>query len=380
MSINNLSSGWGGINQLNARPTFLREDGPSALMNAVERYTMQGSASAEADGSDSGTLFNGGEAKFDYRAMAQSLLARLDALRDRYESRQAQIEVEQSGGAASNASNVRDNGQSISHQGWWHGNNWYATSNAPTAQENAASAPPVTAPTQNAPPPPTSSSSGSGPTQLTVQTSNPTIPAVLGNALTSNAISLNDGATTIANTTITGGSGIVGDNATHVTSLNVSNVVIQSTNYGIYLGEADNVNLSNVNITCDPTGGDSYSVRGHIRNLVSSDSTFNSGIKAYRIYGLEGGSSTRDTYTGDRLMLGGGYSNEWGSAAAFHNFTFKDGSIDVNSVELYNDTNNVTFENMDFSGTGHISIQAGAHDITFRNCTNLPHTDRKSVV
>lgn len=194
----------------------------------------------------------------------------------------------------------------------------------------------------------------------------------MGSLTPSDPISLDDGATTIANTSITGATGIVGDNATHVTTLDVSNVIIHSTNYGIYLGQCDNLNLSHADITCDPNGGDSYSIRGNITHLVSADSTYRSGIKAFRIYGCEGGSSTRDTISGDRLMLGGGYADEWGPAGPFHNFTFTDDHIAVNSVEMYNDTNNVTFDNVDFAGTDHISIQAGAHDITFRNCRNLP--------
>ena len=393
MSINNLSNGCGGINQLNARPTFLRDDGAPALINTVERYNMQGSGS-DNGGSNNGLLFNGGDGKSNYRAIAQALLARLDALRERFSGVDGQADDGNANSKNGGGSNYRSNNCSGGGNGWWHGNNWYSTNNAPASSGSASgggtttptipttpTVPSSSQPTQTVPSGTSTSggtSTGTGTTAPVTQS--PTTPAqttqgapvVYGNSTANNSISLSDGATTISDRVIIGTSGIVGDNATHVTTLNVNNVTIRSTNYGIYLGECDNLNLSNVNITCDPSGGDSYSVRGTIHHLTSSDSTFNSGIKAFRIYGLEGGSSTRDTYSGDRLMLGGGYANEWGEAAAFHNFTFKDGSIDVNSVEMYNDTNNVVFENMDFAGTGHISIQAGAHDIVFKNCTNLP--------
>lgn len=161
--------------------------------------------------------------------------------------------------------------------------------------------------------------------------------------------------------------GIVGNNGVAVSSLDLNNVAIRSTNYGIYLGSAQNVTLRNVDITTDPNGGDSYAVRGSIRNFVSSDSTFRSGIKAFRIYGLEGGSSTRDTFIGGRLMLGGSAANVWDPHQPFRNFTFTDSRIDVDSVEIYRETSNVTFSGVDWSGTGHISIFSGAHDIVIQN-------------
>jgi len=185
-------------------------------------------------------------------------------------------------------------------------------------------------------------------------------------------VTLNDGPTTIQNKLINGLTGVMGENATSVTTLTMTNVTINSTNYGVYLGDCDAANFSDVDITCDPNGPDSYSVRGYIRNFVSSDSTYRSGIKAFRIYGLTSGSSTRDIYRGDRLMLGGGPANEWGTPLSFANFTFSDGEIRVNSVEMYNATHHVTFNHMDFATTGHISIQYSAHHITFNQCANVP--------
>lgn len=188
----------------------------------------------------------------------------------------------------------------------------------------------------------------------------------------SGPITLGNGPHSIGNLKITGLNGIKIENDKRVTTLDLSNLEIRVTNYGLYCGLAERVNARGVRIFCDPTGGDSYSVRGTILHFDSADSEYHSGIKAFRIYGLRGGQSVRDTFTGDRLMLGGGSANEWGTAQAFENFTFRDGSIDVNSCELYAATRNVRFERMDWSGTGHISIQFTARDIAFVNCIALP--------
>lgn len=387
MSINNLSNDRGGFPLLNTRPSFLRDDGAPTMIKTIERYDADTNQAA-GDGANarSSSLFGGGAEKIDYKSMAQAMLARLDALRDRVFG-----DGSDSAGADGATSMQRGGGGEsggVKH-GWWNNGKWYATSNAPTPTTPTAPPPPTstttptTTTTSNTSSTSTSSPTTNAPSTTTTTTTTSTTapppttpttptPTVISGLTQSGSISLNDGATTISDTYISGMTGIVGDNATNVTALTLNNVTIRSTNYGIYLGSADTVRLSNVDIQTDPNGGDSYSVRGNIRNFVSNDSTFRAGIKAFRLYGVESGSSLRDTYSGDRMMLGGGYANEWGTAAPFHNFTFKDGSIDVNSVELYNDTNNVTFENMDFSGTGHISIQAGAHDIVFKNCTNLP--------
>lgn len=188
----------------------------------------------------------------------------------------------------------------------------------------------------------------------------------------SGPISLGDGPHSIGNLLITGDRGIVAENDKHVTTLNLSNAEIRPVNYGLYLGQCDSAILRSVRIFCSPTGGDSYSVRGSIANFDSEDGEYHAGIKAFRLYRVFGGQSLRDTFTGDRMMLGGGSANEWGTALPFENFTFRDGSIDVNSIELYNATHHVTFDGVDFDGTGHISIQFGAHHIVFRNCQNLP--------
>lgn len=194
----------------------------------------------------------------------------------------------------------------------------------------------------------------------------PTQPPT-SNQQASDPISLGNGATTVANKFITGTTGITAGNDKNVSMLTVSNVTIHSTNYGIYLGSCDTLNCDHVDITCDPQGGDSYSVRGGIKHLYSKDSKYRSGIKAFRVYGLLDGSSLNDLFTGDRLMLGGGYANEWVSPAPFENFTFTGARIDVNSVEIYDATHHVTFDGTDWNGTGHVSIQFGAHHITIRN-------------
>lgn len=68
----------------------------------------------------------------------------------------------------------------------------------------------------------------------------------------------------------------------------------------------------------------------------------------------------------------GGAANEWENPLSFSNFHFKDGKIAVQYVNIYDQTNNVTFENMDFQGTGWISIMHQAFNIKFIHCKNLP--------
>lgn len=72
------------------------------------------------------------------------------------------------------------------------------------------------------------------------------------------------------------------------------------------------------------------------------------------------------------MMLGGGYANEWDAPGPFESFTFQDGSIAVPSIEIYPATKNVTFKNMNFAGTGHITLWDGSKNTVFQGCTNLP--------
>jgi hypothetical protein len=194
-------------------------------------------------------------------------------------------------------------------------------------------------------------------------------------------ISLLNGSRVLANVRIVSDDkGIVAENDIYVTTLELTNVQIESLNYGIYLGHADDVFLRGVDITASPRGGDSYSLRGAIKKLTSVDSTYRAGQKAFRVYGLHGGSSTRDFFSGENLMLGGGFGDEWVSPGPFENFTLTDDRVQVNSVEIYDATHHVTFDGVDFAGTHHISIQAGAHHIVFAGCRHTPEIkffDRK---
>lgn len=206
----------------------------------------------------------------------------------------------------------------------------------------------------------------------------PVVPIPPSALAPSGPIVLPMGDKTLANLHITSSNkGIVGNNDVKVGTLTCNNVKINSTNYGVYLGDADGLIANKLDITCSPTGGDSYSVRGFIRSIVSTDSTYRSGIKAWRVYGLLTGTSTRDTFTGDRVMLGGGAADEWVSPQVFENCRFTDGRFDVNSIEIYAATHHVAFDGCDFAGTGHISIitiseAVRAHHITFTNCKNMP--------
>ncbi len=189
----------------------------------------------------------------------------------------------------------------------------------------------------------------------------------------SGPIVLSDGPTALENLCITSpDKGIEGGNATSVTTLSLTNVTIDSVNYGIYLGDCESANFDHVDVTTSPSGGDSYSVRGYIHGLTSQSSTYRANVKAFRIYGLTSGSSTNDRFEGGRLMLGGGSSDEWVNPLPFQNFSFSGGSIAVDSIEIYDNTDHVSFSSVDFAGTAHISIQAGAHDLSFSQSKNLP--------
>ena len=72
------------------------------------------------------------------------------------------------------------------------------------------------------------------------------------------------------------------------------------------------------------------------------------------------------------MMLGGGYANEWDTPGPFQNFLFADGFIRVPSIEIYGATKDVTFRNMDFAGTNHITLWDGSQRTIFQGCKNLP--------
>jgi hypothetical protein len=155
--------------------------------------------------------------------------------------------------------------------------------------------------------------------------------------------------------------------------INTSNPAPNS-GVGIYVGAgADHLIIDNVDMNLAPADND-YGYRGNAKKITSLDSTYmnQNGKGTFRAYGVTSGSSTRDTFIGGTMWLGGGAGNGWENQLNFDNFTFRDGRIDVSSVEIMDETDNVVFENMDFSGTHHISIQGGASNITFRNCTNIP--------
>jgi hypothetical protein len=182
----------------------------------------------------------------------------------------------------------------------------------------------------------------------------------------SGPILLQGGATTVANFAITGVGGIAAGNGTNVTLLTINNCTINVDNAGIYAAPCQQAIVTNTQVVA--SGGlDPYSVRGMFTSWTSSDCSFG-GDKAWRIYGLTGGSSTRDVFTGGRVLCGGGAANEWNGALDFDNFTFRDGRISVDSVEIHAASNNITFRNMDFDGTDHISIHGPAHHITFEHC------------
>jgi len=185
-------------------------------------------------------------------------------------------------------------------------------------------------------------------------------------------IALHDGNQAIANMAISGTHGIMGENDDHVGRLVVRNCTIHSVDAGIYCGSCDDVRLHNVLIQTG-TGGDDYTIRGTFARYLSRNCEFISNDKSWRIYGLvNGGSSTDDVIVGGIMWVGGGAADSWVNELPFRNFTFTRTRIRASSVEIMGQTSDVTFNNVDFEGTDHISIHGPAHNITFNSCDHLP--------
>lgn len=221
-----------------------------------------------------------------------------------------------------------------------------------------------------------SNDSGSSQASISLTITDPDVQPPFGY---SGPISLSNGSTTLSNLhvvsnnpSVNQGQGISAQNNISVDTLTLTNIKIDSFNYGIYCGNCNKAIFQNLDITARD-GGDSYSIRGSFNHLISSDSIYRADRKSHRFYNVHQGSSTRDVFLNGRLMLGGGTASEWENPTEFKNFIFKDGIIDVNSVQIYSRTHHVVFQNMDFADTNEIYIDWGAHDITFINCHNIPY-------
>lgn len=158
--------------------------------------------------------------------------------------------------------------------------------------------------------------------------------------------------------------------------LTLTNLTIRSVNYCLYSAGCGSLNATGVDAKAG-TGGNDYAVRGVFNHWESTDCRWaNDGDNkaCFRVYDCFGGFARRDYFGSDRVMLGGGYSVEWdlgASCGEFKNFLFDHCRIDAHSVEIYSKTHDVVFDTCDFTGTDHISIQPGAFNITFKNCTGL---------
>lgn len=183
-------------------------------------------------------------------------------------------------------------------------------------------------------------------------------------AITSNAPYIPPGSQYFA-----GGQGI---SCSNVGTLTMRNCTVKSYRYGIWM-DASACVLDHVSINTAPSGagdGDDYCVRGDVQSWSSNDCTFtNSGAGkgCVRIYGCPSFTSMRDTFSGGRLMLGGGDSNEWVSPRTFTG-TISAGKIACTSVQVYL-ASTVTFNSCDFAGTQEIHVEGKA---TLKSCTNIP--------
>lgn len=157
-------------------------------------------------------------------------------------------------------------------------------------------------------------------------------------------------------------------------NLSLNSVAINANSYGIYCNTCVTTNLYNTHIY-SVGGPNQYAIRGNYNQWNSSYSSFeNDGQKGvFRVYGLTNGSSYRDTFLVGRMFLGGGYSVESQAPyGPFQNFLFEETDIDVDYIDIFPNSNNIRFKNVDFHNTDHVSIWDGAHHIWFENATNLP--------
>jgi hypothetical protein len=163
-------------------------------------------------------------------------------------------------------------------------------------------------------------------------------------------------------------------------SLTVSNSHIESHRYGMWLANdpipLPQVTLNRVRIDCAPSGrgdGDDYCARGFVSRWESKDCTFtNVGKGCIRIYGCIDFKSTSDSFSGGRLMLGGGSASEWDNVKPFAG-TITEAKISCKSVETYRSV--VTFIRCNFSGTGHIFTDG---KFTLVDCSNVPQVNKGS--
>ena len=131
--------------------------------------------------------------------------------------------------------------------------------------------------------------------------------------------------------------------------------------------------MSDSDFYAEPSGsgdGDAYAVRGKAKTKYKSrrNRYANDASKAvFRLYECPDFDSEDDTFEGGRLMLGGGYQNEWENEQPFKG-RMKNGIVRCKSVQVYKNSEMV-FTNTDFAGTPEIYCEGKA---TFINCKNRP--------
>lgn len=220
-----------------------------------------------------------------------------------------------------------------------------------------------------------------------------TCPTVIAPSVPVGGVTLSAGATALDDRAITSGNfGISGGNTTAVTTLSVSNSTIDAFNYGIYVGDGDDVHIWNTEINC-VDGGNNYCLRLNVSGEVNINcSTFinsnasDMGKAVFRAYSFTGGLVQNSTFTStgnggdDSFIIGGGAANWSDSQIEASGMTFQNCTIDLDGGDVWigAETHHITFTNVNFTNCGHITcygadgiaIQDPAcHHITFENCT-----------
>jgi hypothetical protein len=376
MSINNLTGEHGYSSSL--RALFARDDAGPRLARIIEHYQCAVTTKSQnADGATHGVrLLFGESSQLDHEEAAKALLARLDALR-------AARPLEHVAHLRGKAFELM--GEKRVHNQWTQPYGPRTPSPSP-----ASSSQPVPAPS------PTAQPVESAPTRQPAAPSGTAGPAPGLTFTATGGVHLSAGDNTLSRVAINStGLGVEGDNATSVSTLSITDSTIQSSEYALYVGSAQAINLTRVNAVTGANGDNPYGMRVGSAPLVRIvDSVFDNSASvpvanahgrmaknSIRLAGVtESGSGIfNSTVRGGQIMLGGGAADGNVGWQSFGNFTISGGAFEctdpmATALQIYGGVGAagpVVIENWNVTSEGpyFASILGNATNITFRNVT-----------
>jgi hypothetical protein len=214
--------------------------------------------------------------------------------------------------------------------------------------------------------------------------------------MASGGIWLGSGDSTLSNLAIvSSGEGVLGDNATSVGTLSITDSTINSSEYALYVADADQVSLTRVTAVAGAGGDNPYGIRaGNAPSLRIVDSMIDNSASvpdataqgqmaknSIRLAGVtEPGSGIfNSTVRGGQIMLGGGAADERQGWSPFGDFTISGGNFEctdpmATALQIYGrvgEAGPVVIENWNVTSQGSYfaSILGNATNITFRNVT-----------